>query len=1236
MIQKQTMRNRFLSLILVFVMVFSMIPVNSVTAAASASDGTCTVEDVRSMIDALPDVSKLEDMSEEALDSVYEQAQEIYDVYETLTDKEQVELADELVKLRDVLDYFSITVMPMAGVSGIYKIAIAADPDSASNAKNKLSGYKVLDQDLNEDASGDYIYLGYQAQLTETGFITGIIFYQTENQSESIPESKTYGGHTYYLLGSSSEPNDGGGVINLNNGTGKNDPRIYMYITRDITLLPITTLYISTGKSESSGACVNTNGDAQDLNKGAGGKYIWLKASTRFQATYSSKWSYDATHHWHANTEVPAYVKGKAAHTWSNGTCSVCKYSCKHPKYTNGKCSTCGVAHSNHTWKNGTCSTCGIAHTGHTWKNGNCSVCGIAHTGHTWSGGKCTVCQYVCKHDGTTNGYCSICGEYLSGGTIVATPKQENGIYLIYTPGELAWFSAYVNSKNASIKGKLMADINMSNTTWSTIGTSSRPYTGTFDGNGKKVTLKLSGSAEYLAMFSYVKGASIQNLTVDGSVNPSYHFAASIIGRADGGTVTLKNCLSTVTINSSYDGDGTHGGLVSIAGSGTLNIQNCGFAGKIIGTKTTYCGGMVGWTDKSAKTNISNSYVAAEFNLSGNSGNTFGRNPNYVSLTNCYYLNALSDASVAKKMSASSFQSGEVTWLLNNKSTSGVWKQKIGSDNYPNFSGGTVYYGYKDCTDMIYSNSSLSTTPAEHPEFDSKGFCTKCGGYQPAVWNDSKSYYEISNAGQLFWFAQFVNKGNKSANAVLMKDIDLENRAWTPIGRYSDDPAISSGNVGYTGTFDGQCHVISNLNVNMTENCEAGLFGRVAGGGVLKNFGVINATVKQNQNGHENKGVRAGIIAGEIYRATVENVFSAGDLTLQTKHDQYGGLAGECKESTLKSCYTTMGRLTDGTSGNTPKSVKNCFYQANSKNNASAGDNMNEAQFKSGNVTYKLNNGVYDGSQVFYQTIGTDNYPKFSGDTVYYQDNKFNNYYVDMTISWTSMEFTYNSGTWNEKNHSYQDGYWDVAEENGNVITLENHSTGMYVSFDYVSELDGVSGSFDVQDSPIKAGDKISTSLTLSGIPAEEFGNAQIGSVKVSISGKPDKSKWKKGDKVSYLGLDGEVYDCIVVNVTSDKYVLITDSVAKIYWLDNNLSFSQIVSWVNSVGARLPSFDDSVEKAFMRPRAEFKKYKENNVTVTKDGKVIGWAWHHVSEKWAGNINDAGNCYVYLAFDVPIS
>ena len=279
----------------------------------------------------------------------------------------------------------------------------------------------------------------------------------------------------------------------------------------------------------------------------------------------------------------------------------------------------------------------------------------------------------------------------------------------------------------------------------------------------------------------------------------------------------------------------------------------------------------------------------------------------------------------------------------------------------------------------------------------------------PAVpeWNE-EGYYEISNANQLFWFAAYVNadNNNRATNAVLTADIDLENRKWTPIGYHTDDPYVDNY---YRGVFDGNNHVIKNLNVHVSDGSEAGLFSRITYG-TLKNVGVINATV-QSDHIIGGNSYRAGVLAGEINDATITNVFSRGALSIVTDHQEKGGIAGECNHSILTNCYTTYGALT----ATNVRVATNCFYLADEANASSAGTAVTAAQMASGEVAYKL-------GDAFGQTIGTDAYPVLGGAKVNYG-----------YISCTATEKAYsNSEVRETQGHNYIDGVCehcsDVAE----------------------------------------------------------------------------------------------------------------------------------------------------------------------------------------------------------------
>ena len=183
---------------------------------------------------------------------------------------------------------------------------------------------------------------------------------------------------------------------------------------------------------------------------------------------------------------------------------------------------------------------------------------------------------------------------------------------------------------------KLTADITVTTMVTAT-------FSGTFDGGGHTLTFNYTATGNNAAPFAYITGATIKNLRVAGTINTGYKFAAGIAAQTDG-TTNITNCQSSVTINSSRSGDGTHGGLVADSYTGTLNITNCLFDGKLLGTTTTSCGGIVGWHNSNSKLNISNSLFApAEVTVQVQGGAIFARN-GATSLTKCYYISDWSAA----------------------------------------------------------------------------------------------------------------------------------------------------------------------------------------------------------------------------------------------------------------------------------------------------------------------------------------------------------------------------------------------------------------------------------------------------------------------------------------------------------------------------------------------------------------------------------------------------------------
>ena len=219
-------------------------------------------------------------------------------------------------------------------------------------------------------------------------------------------------------------------------------------------------------------------------------------------------------------------------------------------------------------------------------------------------------------------------------------------------------------------------------------GSSHHDFCGTFEGSGKTLTFTPTESVNGTAPFSYVSETTptggtavshpvicnlnvvcdittsathasglvgrmwgeltIANCTVSGTITSSNKYACGFIGEQNG-TAHITNCRSSVEINSSVNGDGTHGGFIGRTMNNTSTcIEGCVFDGKIVSTgddATTSCGGFVGWRDKNGSLTITDSLYAptADDNAVAD-GATFARNWTMPDNANSYYTRTLGTA----------------------------------------------------------------------------------------------------------------------------------------------------------------------------------------------------------------------------------------------------------------------------------------------------------------------------------------------------------------------------------------------------------------------------------------------------------------------------------------------------------------------------------------------------------------------------------------------------------------
>ena len=290
-------------------------------------------------------------------------------------------------------------------------------------------------------------------------------------------------------------------------------------------------------------------------------------------------------------------------------------------------------------------------------------------------------------------------------------------------------------------------------------------------------------------------------------------------------------------------------------------------------------------------------------------------------------------------------------------------------------SGETISIGALNEITMFNSDTSCS-----HEHYNADGFCEACDAYQePKNW---KGYYEIYNAGQLFWFAKQFNDSKipDNSNLKLMKDIKIPSgRDWTSIGNITDKF--------FKGTIEGNYHVISGL--------------RPANDGTIFKWGLV-AWIKHGsvQNiGLVLEGNWACGLCRNAYDSNIQNCFVVGT-----------DFSNSCSYGTVTNCLAVSGKLEGTKYSNDHRATFTNCYETTKSGYSSPGittlDNEEKLKkLKSGEIAYKLNDEKSDGT--WGQVIGTEVYPHFRkySKTVYY-DQATDTYSNNQTASISSATVT--------------------------------------------------------------------------------------------------------------------------------------------------------------------------------------------------------------------------------------
>ena len=182
-----------------------------------------------------------------------------------------------------------------------------------------------------------------------------------------------------------------------------------------------------------------------------------------------------------------------------------------------------------------------------------------------------------------------------------------------------------------------------------------------------------------------------------------------------------------------------------------------------------------------------------------------------------------------------------------------------------------------------------------------------------AWYNSTATSFNISTADQLAGLATIVNATTGSfANEqfsgktiILASDINLSGyqseTGWTPIGNSTAKP--------FSGIFNGNEKIISNLKISNTSLQNVGLFGYIENC-TVKDLGVVNVDIYSAGSGNSHR--RAGCVVGYAVNCIITNCYTTGVVESRLTNREFahrnalaGGIVGEFSGTNISYCYST-------------------------------------------------------------------------------------------------------------------------------------------------------------------------------------------------------------------------------------------------------------------------------------------------------------------------------------------
>ena len=533
------------------------------------------------------------------------------------------------------------------------------------------------------------------------------------------------------------------------------------------------------------------------------------------------------------------------------------------------------------------------------------------------------------------------------------------------------------------------------------IGNENTGFAGHYEGNNHTVSnLTIDRSDEnYIGLFGATDGATIENLGMtDASISGNAYIGA-LVGKID--STVVQNCYSSGTLEGS-----TIGGLIGwnapsseveycyneatinanfcvggLIGKNEAIVQYCYNTGNITGTGGD-TGGLIGISSNSPSYCYNTGQVSGYQYVGGLIGSG--------SANNCYNLGPVTgDDHVGGLLGSGNasycYNAGEVTYT--------GWGEYIGGITGFSSSSTTACYYDKNTSGQSEDGGEshgLSTMlmqmeyqyRTEHSYQDDWDFMTESSsgiwgispivndGYPFLSWQGYELYgtepdgsgttedpYVVDDLADLYWISQKIERWDDH----YIQSCDINATVTTSWCNGSGFLPLGVGDINdeFSGTYDGQEHVISNLWINREHEYDVGFIGKSSAfDNTIQNLGLPNAFIKGYKyvggfvgysNGNEDisqcyiSGTVTAIndyvggIVGYNHGSAITNCYSHASVS---GNDYVGGLVGYLSYQNINNCYSkgsvSGNAQTGGLIGNGTNYVYNSFWDTQTSGQASS------------------------------------------------------------------------------------------------------------------------------------------------------------------------------------------------------------------------------------------------------------------------------------------------------------